>query len=77
MYKATHRVDGKVYAIKKIQIRNEAVNLARNEAQQRALLMEARILSKLQHENIVRYGGSWTQTCPAGESDTPSSEMLL
>lgn len=74
VYKATDRADRKVYAIKHILICNEVVSLTRNKSRQSALLMEARTLSKLQHENIVRYYGAWVQTRPAEESSTSSLE---
>lgn len=74
VYKATNLLDEQVYAIKSIPIRNTTVNAAESKSQQRALLMEARTLSKLRHDNIVRYYGAWVETCPAGESSTPSTE---
>jgi translation initiation factor 2-alpha kinase 3 len=68
VYRVKNLVDQREYAVKKIVIRGEQVSLARDKEQQEALLREARSLSKLNHENIVRYYGAWVETCPAGSS---------
>lgn len=66
VFRAKNLVDDREYAIKRIVIRGKKVNLADNKDQQQALLIEARSLSKLSHQNIVRYYGAWVETCPAG-----------
>lgn len=78
VFKVKNLVDQQDYAVKRIVIRGKDVSLAGNKEQQEALLMEARSLSKLNHQNIVRYYGVWVETCPAGTSmdGTSSSEAL-
>jgi translation initiation factor 2-alpha kinase 3 len=66
VFRARNLIDDREYAVKRIVIRGKKVNLAGNKGQQQALLMEARSLSKLNHQNIVRYYGAWVETCPAG-----------
>lgn len=78
VFRVRNLVDDREYAVKRIVIRCNKVNLAGNKTQQQALLMEARSLSKLNHQNIVRYYGAWVETCPAGirlDGDTASTEM--
>ena len=66
VFKVRNVVDDREYAVKRIVIRSKKFNLAGNKNQQQTLLMEARSLSKLNHQNIVRYYGAWVETCPAG-----------
>lgn len=55
VFEAFHRIDENVYAIKKIQIDKL------NEEKSKYYFNEVRILSKLQHKNIVRYYSSWLE----------------
>lgn len=45
--------DGMIYAIKKTQVKNN----------EREIEKEVKVLSALQHDNIVRYYSCWTESC--------------
>lgn len=49
VYKAKNKIDGGIYAIKKIKLKGK------KQAYIRSILKEVVLLSKLQHQNIVRY----------------------
>ncbi|CAG5081844.1 Oidioi.mRNA.OKI2018_I69.PAR.g9974.t1.cds [Oikopleura dioica] len=49
-----HKIDGQSYAVKKIP-------LPKNERLSQKILREANLLSRLNHENIVRYYHSWKE----------------
>ncbi len=74
--KVKNRLDGQVYAIKKIKL-NRA-----DKPSTRKLMREVKLLSRLNHENVVRYYTSWIEamevTAVADEDDeeeqTASSE---
>jgi serine/threonine protein kinase len=53
VYKATHRLDGRDYAIKKV--------ISSKDDPLDKVLREVVNLSKLNHENIVRYYGAWLE----------------
>ncbi|CBY19822.1 unnamed protein product [Oikopleura dioica] len=52
--KLRHKIDGQSYAVKKIP-------LPKNERLSQKILREANLLSRLNHENIVRYYHSWKE----------------
>lgn len=52
VYKVKHKLDGNIYAIKKAIVNYEDLN-------DRKILKEVSLLSKLNHPNIVRYYQSW------------------
>ena len=54
VYMARHRLENRIYAIKKI-VQNSASNLER-------ILMEVRFLSQLNHPNVVRYFTAWMES---------------
>lgn len=54
VYRVRHKLDGNTYAIKKT-----VINYA--DAQDRKMLKEVALLSKLNHPNIVRYYQSWLE----------------
>ena len=54
MYRVRHRLDGNIYAIKKAVINYGDTN-------DRKMLKEVALLSKLNHPNIVRYYQSWLE----------------
>jgi len=68
VYRAKNLIDEQEYAVKKIVISGKKVKLAVSSDQQHALLIEARTLSKLNHQNIVRYYGVWVETRPEEQS---------
>ena len=58
VFKAVNKVDKNVYAIKKMILNYD------EEDEVRKLILEAQTLSKLNHENIVRYYQAWTENIP-------------
>jgi serine/threonine protein kinase len=54
VYKVRHKLDGNIYAIKKAVVNYEDLN-------DRKILKEVSLLSKLNHPNIVRYYQSWLE----------------
>jgi len=54
VYKVRHKLDGNIYAIKKAVMNYEDLN-------DRKILKEVSLLSKLNHPNIVRYYQSWLE----------------
>ncbi|KAL8287446.1 hypothetical protein RQP46_003304 [Phenoliferia psychrophenolica] len=53
--KARNRLDGHLYAVKKIRLPNEKAN-------EEKILREVTIWSRMNHPNIVRYHTSWVET---------------
>jgi serine/threonine protein kinase len=54
VYKVRHKLDGNIYAIKKAVVNYDDLN-------DRKMLKEVALLSKLNHPNIVRYYQSWLE----------------
>ncbi len=79
MYKAIHKLDGRVYAIKKVVMRVEGYNDP--EAKAKEMVSEIKALAQLNHRNIVRYHTSWAEKQPAklpGDSRyVPYSNLLV
>jgi len=67
VFKVRHRLDQCYYALKKIPI--NASNLSIN----RKIMHEVKYLSRLNHENVVRYYGTWVECMESGESSRVSS----
>ncbi|KAK0390462.1 hypothetical protein QR680_019364 [Steinernema hermaphroditum] len=61
---AKNKVDGNDYAIKRIRLN------PRSEALNRKITREAKLFSKLNHPNIVRYYNAWIENVTVGESTT-------
>ena len=56
VHKATNKLDGIIYAIKKIPIRNAQIfNTIKT-------INEVRILAKLNHDNVIRYYSTWIES---------------
>jgi serine/threonine protein kinase len=53
VWKVRNKLDGRVYAIKKIQLRKKFV---------KKLTLEVKTLSRLDHKNVVRYYNAWIET---------------
>ena len=62
VFRARHKIDNQLYAIKKIK--------ARSRAALDPVLSEASVLSRLNHPNVVRYFASWIDDAFMIESDT-------
>jgi serine/threonine protein kinase len=60
VYKVTNKLDDKSYALKKIKISVEDGDSITDEINK--VIREAKTLSSLNHPNIVRYYGSWTDS---------------
>mmetsp|Transcript_17298 Transcript_17298/g.31129 ORF Transcript_17298/g.31129 Transcript_17298/m.31129 type:complete len:1129 (+) Transcript_17298:9450-12836(+) len=68
VYKARHKLDGLCYAIKKVKLNSKKP--ARNVS----LLREVTLLSRLQHEHIVRYYHAWKEENTDSESEEESED---
>jgi translation initiation factor 2-alpha kinase 3 len=78
VYRVKNLVDDREYAIKRIVIRSKKLNQPGHKNHHHTILMEARSLSKLNHQNIIRYYGAWVEACPVGtklEGDPLSGEV--
>ena len=56
VYKARHRLDGNIYAIKKIKLQKDM-----NSEENKKIRREITYLSGLNHKNIVRYFQTWVE----------------
>nr|CAD7397393.1 unnamed protein product [Timema cristinae] len=65
--KVRNKLDGGVYAIKRIKLNPQ------NKQLNRKITREVKLLSRLNHENVVRYYNSWID-CATLESGAPSSD---
>ena len=68
VYKARNRLDGREYAIKKIRLSSSAENDEKT-------LREITALSRLSHQNIVRYVTCWIETQQSTADSTMSSSI--
>lgn len=64
VFRARNRIDGQLYAIKKIR--------ARSRAALDPVLSEASVLSRLNHPNVVRYYASWIDDAANLENENES-----
>ena len=53
--KVKNKLDGRLYAIKRITLNPQRVSLTRK------ITREVKLLSRLNHENVVRYYNSWME----------------
>ncbi|CAH1116543.1 unnamed protein product [Phaedon cochleariae] len=65
--KARNKLDGGYYAIKRIQLN------PKNKALNKKIVREVKLLSRLNHENVVRYYNSWIETTTIKEDEDASS----
>ena len=74
VFKVKNNLDSQVYAIKRIKLDQKNKQLTRK------LRKEVELLSRLNHENVVRYYNSWIEACPADEegetTDSDDEESL-
>ncbi|KAL0270012.1 UNVERIFIED_CONTAM: hypothetical protein PYX00_007559 [Menopon gallinae] len=55
VWKVRNKLDRQIYAIKKIKLDKNSTDFDRK------IIREVKLLSKLKHENVVRYYGSWIE----------------
>lgn len=67
VYKAQHRLDGIEYAIKKINMPADSIEIIQKQ------LVEVRALAKLNHNNIVSYNAAWIESSSCNSS-VPSTD---
>ncbi|XP_024882771.1 eukaryotic translation initiation factor 2-alpha kinase 1-like isoform X2 [Temnothorax curvispinosus] len=65
VYKARHRLDGIEYAIKKITMPTDRIEIIQKQ------LNEVRALAKLNHTNIVSYNAAWIESSSYNSSSVP------
>lgn len=56
VYKVRHRTDSGIYALKKVKLNPD------NETLNEKIMREVRLLSRLNHENVIRYFTAWNET---------------
>lgn len=62
VWKVKNKLDSRVYALKKIRLNPS------NKYLNRKIKREVKLLSRLNHENIVRYYNSWIEATPEAEN---------
>jgi serine/threonine protein kinase len=67
VYKSFNQIDNNIYAIKKTPVTKESIKYA---------LQEIRILSKLNHSNVVQYFSSWAELSKSEYNDE-SDEIVI
>nr|CAI5827878.1 unnamed protein product [Callosobruchus analis] len=66
--KVRNKLDGGYYAIKRIQLN------PKNKTLNKKIVREVKLLSRLNHENVVRYYNSWIETTTIKEEISTSTE---
>ncbi|KAG8239900.1 hypothetical protein J437_LFUL019470 [Ladona fulva] len=66
--KAKNKLDGRLYAIKRIQLN------PKNKQLNKKITREVKLLSRLNHENVVRYYNSWIE-CAVLESNVEGTSL--
>ncbi|PNS18423.1 hypothetical protein CAC42_6240 [Sphaceloma murrayae] len=63
VYQCNHRLDGRSYAVKKINLSPSVISKVQNkgEGELNHILSELRTMARLEHPNIVRYFGGWVE----------------
>lgn len=80
VYKAKHKLDGSLYAVKRIPV--SAAKYAKIQEHQSTelenMLQEVRSLARFDHANIVRYHNAWLEftTSPIAEPSTRPDDQL-
>ncbi|XP_046402509.1 eIF-2-alpha kinase GCN2 [Ischnura elegans] len=74
--KVRNKLDGGIYAIKRIKLN------PKNKQLNRKITREVKLLSRLNHENVVRYYNSWIESavmdsCTDSVSSTPVPEIKI
>lgn len=69
-FKVRNNLDGCYYAIKRIELN------PKNKQLNKKILREVKLLSRLNHENVVRYYNSWIETALIENDDTAFSKNI-
>ncbi|XP_026743008.1 eIF-2-alpha kinase GCN2 [Trichoplusia ni] len=67
--KVKNKLDGGFYAIKRIKLNPESVQLNKK------ITREVKLLSRLNHENVVRYYNAWIESSAEADEDDSSAEI--
>lgn len=81
VYKARHRLDGFIYAVKRIPISStKFAKIQERESEElESILAEVRSLARFDHANVVRYHNAWLEftTPPANKTMTIGPDRFL
>ncbi|XP_074036650.1 eukaryotic translation initiation factor 2 alpha kinase Gcn2 isoform X2 [Leptinotarsa decemlineata] len=69
--KVRNKLDGCDYAIKRIKLNTK------NEVLTKKIIREVKLLSRLNHENVVRYYNSWIEKATIKKENNTGSESLM
>ena len=67
IYQVRHKLDGRIYALKRVKLSNFHSesrlnkNVASSIPDDDEVIREVQMLSRMQHENVVRYYGAWVE----------------
>ncbi|KAF2152367.1 kinase-like protein [Myriangium duriaei CBS 260.36] len=82
VFRVSHRLDGRSYAVKKISLGPAVLSRVQEngEGELNAILSELRTMARLEHPNIVRYFGGWVEwskdATPAASSYTDQGRLI-
>lgn len=65
-----NKLDGGLYAIKHVKLNPKSVDLYKK------ITREVKLLSRLNHENVVRYYNAWIETIIEIDNDNDDSETV-
>lgn len=66
-----NKLDDCLYAIKCIELNKKNINLNKK------ITREVKLLSRLNHENVVRYFNSWIEATKVSEEGTPQKIVRI
>jgi serine/threonine protein kinase len=64
-----NKLDGRIYALKRIRLN------PRNKQLNKKITREVKLLSQLNHENVVRYFNSWIETVIESDDEASSTDF--
>ncbi|CAL8138262.1 unnamed protein product [Orchesella dallaii] len=68
--KVKNKLDSRIYALKRIKLN------PRNRQLNKKITREVKLLSQLNHENVVRYFNSWIETVEEDETEESNTESM-
>lgn len=69
--KVRNKLDGRVYAIKRIKLNPKSKQLNKK------ITREVKLLSRMNHENVVRYYNSWIESATLDDSSEHNQSMSI